>query len=598
MRKTKEQKAITLIALIITIVLLLILAIVAVGAVRDGNIIVKAKYATAIQQVAQANEALKLKLNEEVYVTATQKSTEYAFGGKVWKEAPFTSYTNTLLRSRYGSTYFVSISGGIVTTKMNSKNIYKTSGELIAENIFWIPTDFLTLWTDFSDEMIEEIENEGYTLKEASASITNDLFGSISISDDDFEFDFESCDLDLDIGYNGSLLRALLENDFVEDSGLEDAQKLNATEDIFVLDKNNEIWYIDKDGNLIGKNEIYLKDEIKLESANIANLSELEKEKYDRLYEATYSAVYANAQMFTNSTDEATNKAYAEEYAKYIADNDYDYNSLTNNFFSGGYFLMNAEKNNTTITYNNKELKDLAILMVGPDWVEQDMMLSNDATMYLLDSDYKMYLRTSNKELYDLNKKDESGNPILIETNVRIESVSSDDQVVQTRTIEENGVKYIYGYLERFDKKDVLIMSIPEKETVDIKTDLADLEINCWYAISNDVVTHIILPDSIKTLDMLAATRRPGYPMGDFLNCPNLETIELSNNIETIWACAFEELPNLKTVIMPDRLQTIVGDIFDYNTGKNTGGVTLKFKDGKAPSGYPWGGTNITVTSK
>lgn len=60
MKRTKEEKAITLIALIITIIVLLILAVVAIGAVKDSKIITHAQNAATEYNSAKANEVSKL----------------------------------------------------------------------------------------------------------------------------------------------------------------------------------------------------------------------------------------------------------------------------------------------------------------------------------------------------------------------------------------------------------------------------------------------------------------------------------------------------------------------------------------------------------
>ena len=60
MRKTKEQKGITLIALIITIIVLLILAVVAIGAVQNDGIINHAKNARDEYEKAETNEETTL----------------------------------------------------------------------------------------------------------------------------------------------------------------------------------------------------------------------------------------------------------------------------------------------------------------------------------------------------------------------------------------------------------------------------------------------------------------------------------------------------------------------------------------------------------
>ena len=56
MRKTKEQKGITLVALIITIVVLLILAVTAIGALQESGIILHTQNAARDYNEAQGNE--------------------------------------------------------------------------------------------------------------------------------------------------------------------------------------------------------------------------------------------------------------------------------------------------------------------------------------------------------------------------------------------------------------------------------------------------------------------------------------------------------------------------------------------------------------
>ena len=60
MKRTKEQKAITLVALIITIIVLLILAVTTIGAIRESNIIGHAQNATSKYEKAQKEEEKKL----------------------------------------------------------------------------------------------------------------------------------------------------------------------------------------------------------------------------------------------------------------------------------------------------------------------------------------------------------------------------------------------------------------------------------------------------------------------------------------------------------------------------------------------------------
>ena len=66
MKKTKQQKGITLIALIITIVVLLILAVVAIGAVQDSNIVGYAQNAAGGYNSAKAKETNALSGYENI----------------------------------------------------------------------------------------------------------------------------------------------------------------------------------------------------------------------------------------------------------------------------------------------------------------------------------------------------------------------------------------------------------------------------------------------------------------------------------------------------------------------------------------------------
>ena len=65
MKRTIEQKGITLVALIITIVILLILASVAISSIQDNGIISKAQYAAYITKVKNYEEELMLYISEQ-----------------------------------------------------------------------------------------------------------------------------------------------------------------------------------------------------------------------------------------------------------------------------------------------------------------------------------------------------------------------------------------------------------------------------------------------------------------------------------------------------------------------------------------------------
>ena len=66
MRKTKDQKGITLVALIITIVVLLILAIVAIGQAQESNIVGYAQNAAGKFEEAKGNEITELSNSEKL----------------------------------------------------------------------------------------------------------------------------------------------------------------------------------------------------------------------------------------------------------------------------------------------------------------------------------------------------------------------------------------------------------------------------------------------------------------------------------------------------------------------------------------------------
>lgn len=78
MRKTKEQKGITLVALIITIVVLLILAIVSINAIQNGGIISKAETTVDKFDAEKTKEELTLQEYEDLF-------TELDGGFKAYK---------------------------------------------------------------------------------------------------------------------------------------------------------------------------------------------------------------------------------------------------------------------------------------------------------------------------------------------------------------------------------------------------------------------------------------------------------------------------------------------------------------------------------
>ena len=120
MRKTKEQKAITLIALIITIVVLLILAAVAINAITQYNIIDNANSAVQNYGDESEREDIQLKMNGWEIVKYSNKGKTFfeylkeQFGEDKVVDNGDGTYNVTL---KSGNTYKVQESGNITSTK-------------------------------------------------------------------------------------------------------------------------------------------------------------------------------------------------------------------------------------------------------------------------------------------------------------------------------------------------------------------------------------------------------------------------------------------------------------------------------------------------
>ena len=542
--KTKSEKGITLIALIITIIILLILAVVSIKLVVDQGIITFTKEATLQHKVAEIDEVLKIKVNEEQIIRATEKGEildPYSGSNeKVWENTPYMNFIEISL-NEFKKAWPSSYKG----------NVYSKSGELLIEKVYWFPTDIIMPYDNVPAEIIPP---EGYN----GDQVVEEMLG------------VKPFGIKIDIGETGSFLRMQIDGDL----GSAGEGYIPST-DIFIIDANYNIYYIDEQGNIIGANKIYKKDDIELTDyyINPETLSEKEREVYNGIYEG--------ALAFTGD----------EAYSKRLAQNDLNPTTTINTFLGGGYTCGYLLKDDIIATLpNGTELNNLQILMINPDGRMLD--LSNLTEFYLMDSSYNMYrYNDTTKTLYDKN------NNILIE-GVDYNTTSNEiKEKIVTDSV--TGTQYKYTYTERFDKRDVLIDSVPEKEVVDMKKDLADLNVfSINYNNANSTVKKIILPETVKTLSPLAISRTMdsssilaievfGYKM------PNVEYIELSNNIIEIYANTFKNCKKLKTVIMPDNINAIGPKAFE-----GCSGVTLKFKDGKAPSGSPWGGSNINITSK
>lgn len=413
-------------------------------------------------------------------------------------------------------------------------NIYndseKNRGEIIAKDVIILPTDII-------------IGGEGFY----------DIFGDEGVT--------KSTPLNIDttLGKRG------IWNDIDEDDPIYD---------MFFVDDNYNVYYIDENQNVVTSSGIYKNNESQIGNSffNVDNLSESEKKVYQGIYEGALAY-----------TGDST-------YASYLAKNDLDYTAQTNTFYLGGYFKFefSNEETEEVIEYNGKKMNNMVALMTRPDWSVMKIVNDPIKINYYMDEDYTMYKYDRDKKiLYD-------GKDKIIATNVESDLMSETSEY----NFSENNVDYKYEYLSRFDDDNcIIIISFPDKEIIDIEKDLENsgLYMNCWYSSStNENIKQVILPSTTKTLNMLALTRNDNYEIELFSEFSNVECIDLSKcQIQKIYANAFSECSNLKTVIMPDTIETISDSAF-----KKTTGVEVRFNNGVAPSGYPWGGTNLTVTSK
>ena len=273
----------------------------------------------------------------------------------------------------------------------------------------------------------------------------------------------------------------------------------------------------------------------------------------------TYEGIWLGAYAFTDDI----------EFAGMLATNDFDATTLISTFFFNGY------------SYTNFEGKNLAALMYRPDGSVVEILNDPNPLTYYMDSEYNMYEFNSETNVL----KDENGKILTTE------GLENNSDIFQET--EYNGYKYV----KRFDDKNVLITAVPEEEVLDMKTDLAGLDVYSMQPgiFKNTTTKRVILPDTIETLLWLSLGRADSSGAnGMFEDVTSLEYVELSNNIKVLYTHTFENCTNLKEVIMPDNITTIEDGAF---TGCD--GVTLKFKDvNNIPEGQPWGGTNLNIVSK
>lgn len=497
----KQDRGITLIALIITIIILLILVGMSVKVLEKGEIILYAKESTIRHQIAQIEEVLKIKLNDEGIVINTQENSEE--------------------NDKYYTTFLYEL---ISVPEYKVGNLYnKDTGELIVSNLRWFPTDIIF----DKDEFFEDLDLKIKT----------------------------------DIGNRGYF------------SEIEkDISVLKQPKDIFLIDSSYNIYYIDERGKILyTSNKSYKldKDAILTQGTYIDpdNLTGKNKEIYDSIYEG--------ALAFTGD----------EKYARYLAINDIDIQSNVDAFCWGGYLKYNISKDNQIVELENgTRLENLMLILTRPDWTEVKLINDSVHVNYFMDNNYNMY-KIDENDSNNIKVYDKDNN--LLSEKIKLATMFADESEIKELTT-ENGTKY--QYVERFDKKDIFV-SIPDKEEVDMKTDLKDLNIYSFDLLSSFSNIKIIkFPDNVRNMNY---TSLVGTVVEFEKALPNVEYIELPNNITTIYDITFKNCKKLKTVIMPDNIETIADDAFS-----GCDGVTVKFKDGKAPSGAPWGGTNITIESK
>ncbi len=551
--KLKQTKGITLIALIITIIILLILAVVSVRLVINEGFLFRTKEAALQHKVAEIDEAIKIKVNEEQIVRNTEKGEPLNANNTVdsnimvWENTPYMNFIEVQLKELKSA-----------APTVYKGNVYnKSSGELLIGEAYWLPTDIIMPY-----KLPKEVASEFFpdaTEQEIEAAMEQTVKESFGV---------ESLKIDIDIGKAGSYIKMAI------DGAEAPAIPFN---NIFIIDKNYNIYYIDDDGNIIGANKIYKKEDVVFGKTyfNPETLTGKDKEAYDGIYEG--------ALAFTGN----------ESYARYLAQNDSDTTTTTNTFAIGGYMMYDVLKDDQVVVLENgTKLENLVFLMIRPDWSVEEIFDSSGENYihYYMDSTYNMYkIDEKNKNIYD-----KDGN-LLVQgyTEMNNHDITNEKIVTDLAT----GTEYKYTYMERFDKKDIVITNVPEKEVVDMKTDLADLNVfSVGQANNNQTVKKLILPETVKTLTPLALGRQMTDNTGInsvFSEIPNLEYIELSNEIKELYTRTFKDCSNLKTVIMPDNLEAIGANAF-----LGCSNVTLKFKDGKAPAGHPWGGTNINITNK
>ena len=336
--------------------------------------------------------------------------------------------------------------------------------------------------------------------------------------------------------------------------------------DMFFIDKDYNVYYMAKNGDVVTANGILKSEDISVINPN--GLTEEEKN--------AYSGIYGALEGFTGDA----------AYAKMVVENDLDPDSELNSFYMGGYLQVVLKQGDTIVKEN------LGALMINPDYSTQDFVLDYPVHLVEYDDSSKTYVMYR----YEFDETTKVGTLYDKNGNVVLDNLTSETPNQPTNIDFYNG----YGYMKRFDGRDAVIVTLPEQEEVDMQTDLANFEYNIkywYYGIENKKVKKLIMPDSIENIEFLAATRKnSGYwAVGDFCSISSLEEIQLPANVKTIYGKTFDELENLKTVIMPDDIETIADNAF-YGLAQD---ITVRFPGGKEVSGKPWGAEgNITVITE
>ena len=182
MRRTKEQKAITLIALIITIVVLLVLAVVAVISIQNDGIISKAEAATNKYNEAVANEQGIL----QGYLNYLDPNNGGGSGNgnnpgtmklaEAQTKGILNASANTNVEDEYGNVIVVPAGFAVTTDASNATqgivitDEIDSEGNSIGNEFVWVPVG--TVYTSANKATSETITLSRYTFNEETGAAT------------------------------------------------------------------------------------------------------------------------------------------------------------------------------------------------------------------------------------------------------------------------------------------------------------------------------------------------------------------------------------------------------------------------------------------